>query len=209
MAFSLSGYILQCSWTVPFYLGPFKYLEFGVLLSGITTSILALELFPKSLFHFLGIPYLVFCLGHKCIWHHRRNELGGWVLWQFLWVSHTPVCLIRYAKNTGVCLLFTWAISQELCLQQAVLKHEVRSSSGTKNRLAYSLLGNDGLPKLGIPQLWPELLCVQHPSRVTSCCAPGTWGPGNQCKYADAMLWLIVLYLWPRSFVSVVSTHES
>lgn len=52
VAFSLSGYILQCSWTVPFYLRPFKYLEFGVLLSGITTSILALELSPKSLFHF-------------------------------------------------------------------------------------------------------------------------------------------------------------
>ena len=93
--------------------------------------------------------------------------------------------ILDMPRIQGPACFFTWAISRELCLQEAILKYEVRSFSGTKNRLAYSVLSNGKLPKLGISQLQPEQLCVQHPSRVTSCCAPWTWGPGNQCKYAD------------------------
>ena len=51
VACSLSGYtsvFLDC--TILFV--TLQILEFGVLLSGITTSILALELSPNSLFHF-------------------------------------------------------------------------------------------------------------------------------------------------------------
>ena len=98
--------------------------------------------------------------------------------------SLIPYVILDMPRIQGPACFFTWAISQELCLQQAVLKHEVRSFSGPKNRLAYSLLSNGELPKLDISQLQPEPLCVRHPSRVTSCCAPWTWGPGNHCTYA-------------------------
>ena len=79
--------------------------------------------------------------------------------------SLIPCVILDMPRIQGPACFFTWAISQELCLQQAVLKLEVRSFSGPKNRLAYSLLSNGELPKLDISQLQPEPLCVQHPSR--------------------------------------------
>ena len=89
--------------TISFGTHQILYLEY--FFSGVTTSILGLELSPNSLFHFLEVPYLVFCLRHKRIWCHRGSELSGWALWLFLWISHT-LCHIGYAKNTRPCLLF-------------------------------------------------------------------------------------------------------
>lgn len=116
--------------------GTYQILEFGILFfffSGVTTSILAPEQSPNICFDFFT---LVFCLKHKCIWNHRGNELGDECCDNLLWVSVTPLCLIGYVKILRPCLLFTWVISQELCLQQAVLTYKVRSFPGTENRLA-------------------------------------------------------------------------
>lgn len=106
---------------------------FFFFFSGVTTSILAPEQSPNICFDFFT---LVFCLKHKCIWNHRGNELGDECCDNLLWVSVTPLCLIGYVKILRPCLLFTWVISQELCLQQAVLTYKVRSFPGTENRLA-------------------------------------------------------------------------
>lgn len=146
--------LLACHWGLfthraSFYcarIAPFHWdtyvLEFGVLFSGVTTSILALESSPNSLFHFFRnsqfTQYITWGISAFVV-TEGMNEVSECCDV----ISESLIGLRMSYETCQECKAlpaFCLRHFSELCLYREVLKDEIMFPSGAKNRLAHSLL---------------------------------------------------------------------